>query len=510
VIAAIALIPVLVTPLPPLADLPNHLARFFIMNNLAADADLQKYYAVQWQLMSFQSSDLIMPPLAQLFGLENAARLYILATFAALIGGVLALHRALFGRIGLWPAAAFLLLYNFMFAWGLLSFLFAAGFALALFAGWIASAGHSGIVRNCAFALGALVVFICHFFAFAIYGVLVLTFELGRRNEARLGRRLAGAVATLILPSVLFLLAPHSHLPAVNFYGDLDDKIRAILSPVTMYLTTPDFVLAIAVILLAALARQRHLFVFAAAAHWPFAAILFCTVLMPSQLLSVWGADFRLPTITLLLLIGATDLAFRTRRQAALCAGLFAALMLVRIGFVTADWHRMAADIDEFRAATAVIDRGSAVVAVQSIEDRRLPPAASLFPYRHIAGYAVIDRGVFLPHLFAAATPLRFVGLGRELSSDTLAVLRKPEWQPADPAFAAAGAETRLQVAAVQDKVQQFELASSTIDWSHWPEHFQYLIDFDYGHPGNPVPALLTEVHRGSYFTIFRIHPPLP
>jgi hypothetical protein len=34
------------------------------------------------------------------------------------------------------------------------------------------------------------------------------------------------------------------------------------------------------------------------------------------------------------------------------------------------------------------------------------------------------------------------------------------------------------------------------------------LIDLDFGRQENPVPALLTEVRRGSYFTIYRIHPP--
>jgi hypothetical protein len=50
---------------------------------------------------------------------------------------------------------------------------------------------------------------------------------------------------------------------------------------------------------------------------------------------------------------------------------------------------------------------------------------------------------------------------------------------------------------------------TSRIDWSDWPENFDYVVDFHLGRPGNPVPALLTELARGSYFTIYRIHPPL-
>ena len=196
--------------------------------------------------------------------------------------------------------------------------------------------------------------------------------------------------------------------------------------------------------------------------------------------------------------------------QAAIFAGLFAVLMLVRVGTVTADWRGITADLSELRAAMATFDRGSRVVVVQTLYDHRDPPAPSLFHYRHLSAFAVIDRDVFLPHLFRTATPLRFISPGSTWTSDQLAVFRKPEYHPRSPAFAAADAKTIAEIEQVQDEIQKFEQAPSTIDWSDWPEQFDYLIDFDYGRPRNPVPALLTELYRGSYFSIFRIHAPEP
>src|SRR5690348_7736411 len=111
-VIAIVLFPLALVAIPPLADLPNHLARFYIINHLAEDADLQKYYVLHWRLLAFQSTDLVLPPLAQLVGLFAAAKIYIVATFLVLIAGTAALHRALFGSIGMWPAAAALVLYN--------------------------------------------------------------------------------------------------------------------------------------------------------------------------------------------------------------------------------------------------------------------------------------------------------------------------------------------------------------------------------------------------------------
>src|SRR5689334_4255159 len=80
---AAALFPVLSVDLPPLADLPNHLARAHIMASLGTDPDLQRHYAVEWHVLSFQSTDLILPSLVEWVGIEAAARIFIVATFVA-------------------------------------------------------------------------------------------------------------------------------------------------------------------------------------------------------------------------------------------------------------------------------------------------------------------------------------------------------------------------------------------------------------------------------------------
>jgi hypothetical protein len=511
-LAAAALFPVLSVGFPPLADLPNHLARVHIMDNLAADPDLARHYALQWQLLAFQSSDLILPPLAKLVGLEPAARIFIVATFAALLGGTFALHKVLFGRVGLWPALAFLLLYNFMFAWGLLSFLFTAGLALLLLAAWIHTAEREGVPRSAGFAFGALVLFFFHFLAFAFFAWAVLAFELWRwwRDRKQLVRRMILSGAVFIIPAALFLLAPRSTIPVLNAYGEVIDKVRAILSPFNMYFGWPDLLLAFCAFVLAVVCILTRMCQVAVPIRWPLLAVVAAALLMPNHLMSVWGSDFRLPTIALLLLIGATDVRWKKRWQAAVFAASVAALMLARVGTVTADWRRMAADIAELRAALTVLDRSSKVVVMESTLDGRDPPAASLYPYRHLAAFAVIDRNVFLPHLFSAATPLRFVSPGGNWTTEQLAVVRNPEWHPEKPAASAAEYKTKLAVRKVTQAIQEFDLATSTVDWTDWPERFDYLIDFDYGRGENPVPALLTELHRGSYFTIFRIHSPAP
>jgi hypothetical protein len=515
-LAAAALFPVLSVDFPPLADLPNHLARVHIMDGLATAPDLARHYAVEWQLLSFQSSDLILPPLAKLVGLEAAARIFIVATFATLLGGTFALHKVLFGRVGLWPAIAFLLLYNYMLGWGLVSFLFTAGLALILLAVWIHTAKQESMLRSAALAAAALAIFFCHLLAFAIFALAALAFELWRwrQNRAGFSRNMALCAAVFVTPGVLFLIAPRPTIPMLNAYGTFIDKFRAVLAPFNMYFGWLDWllaltalILAVVVLVLAAIGKFPRPFPVAAPLQWPLSALIVAAILMPNNLMSVWGTDFRLPTVVLLLLIAGTDLPFRTRKRAALFVACVGALLLVRVGTVTADWRRMDADISAFRAALDVIDRGSKVVVVQSFP-HDVPPAPNLYAYRHFAAFAVIDRDVFLPHLFSAATPLRFISPGGHWTTGQLAVVRDPEWHPGEVATSAEEYKLRMAVRNVTRAIQTFDLATSTVDWTDWPEQFDYLIVFDYGQFENPVPALLTELRRGSCFTIFRIRPP--
>src|SRR4051812_6937464 len=73
ILFGLALVPVFSFDVLPLGDMPNHLARAYILDNLDSDPLLQKFYAVHWELFSFQSTDLLLPLLARGFGLETGA-----------------------------------------------------------------------------------------------------------------------------------------------------------------------------------------------------------------------------------------------------------------------------------------------------------------------------------------------------------------------------------------------------------------------------------------------------
>ncbi|WP_395017171.1 hypothetical protein [Dongia sp.] len=506
----LALVPVFSFGILPLGDMPNHLARAFIMNALPSDPDLQKYYAIEWRFFSFQSTDLILPLLIKAFGLELGARLFIVATFALLIGGTVALHRAFFGRVGLWPAAAMLFLFSFPFALGQISFLLTTGLSLLLFAAWIASLARHGLVKVLLFSAASLALLLCHFFAFAAYALLVGA-HAGARwwrdpDRQRRGRDLAEAGAPFVLPVLVYLLSFTASIHGRSFYGDLAAKAVSVLAATITYGTWPDVVVTVAVIVGLWILHRRGLLSFAAGMRLPVLVLVVAAIAMPRMLQGVLGADLRIPCLLAFLLVAASDVAFRSRREMQIFCAAVIVLMTFRVATLIDQWRVFDADYREFRAAAATIERGSRVMVIpfdlgKSADRPRLP-------YWYLASLAVIDRSAFLPHLYTIATPLRFTdGRAADLVGPALAA-RPMDWQPASPAFAGTDAETVAQVGAVIQRMAPWDTITNPIDWSDWPEQYDILVDLDFGEKVNPVPALLTEVGRGAVFTLYRIHPP--
>lgn len=485
----------------PLGDVLNHAARVHVLNHLADDPVLQRYYSVHWDLFSFQSTDLLLPPLARWFGLDAAVRIFATATFALLMAGTVAVHRALFSRFALWPAGAFLFLYNFPMVSGQISFLFSTGLSLLLFAGWIATDRWRRGVRIPLFAVASFALMLCHFFAFAAYGLLIMVFTLARAGRAANWRQglgeLGAAGLPFVPPAISFLSSFGETIDGPTAYGGIANKLVALLVGVANYGYWPDFVIAIGIVAGLWWLIRRNGIAVARDMRLPVLVLLLAAIAMPNLLRGVFAADLRLPCLLCFLLVAVTEVRFEQRRHAvAFVAGILG-LLLLRVGTTYALWSDLEAGYREFRAADQVLPRGSRVVVT---------PA----PHWNISCFAVIDRQVFLPLLATTATPLAFTGEARSLYSDSLARSRIARWHPASPAFAAVDPATVKQVDEVAQQITEADGYSSTIDWSNWPERFDYLIDFHQGGPQNPVPRLLSEVARGSYFTIFRIHPPTP
>jgi hypothetical protein len=502
VLAAVALSPVFAVSVPPLVDYPNHLARMHILANWNADIALQRNYVIHWTLHPNMAMDLIVPLLARVMPIYMAGKVFVVASMLSVMGGTLALRKALVERVGLWPLLVFLVLYNAALSWGFLNFLFAAGLALGTFAGWIAMREGRRLPRFLLFPAAAFAIYVCHLFGLLIYGILVCGYEIWRwravpSSRGARFRELAAAGIQFILPAASFLFwvaGTRTGAAAVTNYGSLFAKFAALVSPITsdvLLVDTATVAYLVIVVVVCCAARAISL---APAIRLPALLLFLAALAMPNYLMGVWGTDLRLPTIVACLAIAGTRFGDGSGRLRTMLLGFGVLFVLIRAVAITNSWSAADRDFAEFRAEAAALPPGSRLIPLEDPADR---PAGEfsgyLTRYWHMAALAVIERSVFLPTLFsghtliAAAPDVAYIDtpVGIPIDRDDLRL-------DADPASARSPLGHR----------------STSYMWDYWigwPENFDYLLAIRFGNRGNPDPARLQPVAEGRIFDLYRI-----
>src|ERR1700733_8433147 len=133
-LTAIALVPILSGGVPCLGDYLNLLARIHILTNVGQSADLQRFYLRQWQPVPYYGMDIPVASLSHVMNIYTAGRAFIALCVLMPVIAAATLRYALHGRVGLTPALAFLVTYNYVLALGFLNYLFSACLAVMLFA----------------------------------------------------------------------------------------------------------------------------------------------------------------------------------------------------------------------------------------------------------------------------------------------------------------------------------------------------------------------------------------
>ncbi|MGH7121414.1 MAG: hypothetical protein ACREFP_20895, partial [Acetobacteraceae bacterium] len=310
---AAAVSPLLRVRVPALVDYPDHLARMWILARHGTIPALAANYQIHWRILPDLAMDLIVPPLSQVMPIDAAGRVFIGLTIVGLIGGTATLHRALHGRWAVWPLWSALFVYNAVLFWGFLNCLF--GIAVALFAlsGWMATRDWRPAFRIPLFSAAASVLFLLHLFAFGFYGLCVALYEIDRRIRQRQAV-VAGASSLLVvgaqfLPGLVLWYVSLRHAgPTLTRYGDLADKLHALMAPFTFgYIPAPfDLVVALLALTFLTWAIGTRALTLAAEFRRPLAVMAVVAMAMPNTLSGSWAADLRLPVALTFLLIAAS------------------------------------------------------------------------------------------------------------------------------------------------------------------------------------------------------------
>lgn len=432
-IAALLLLPLFLTEMPPLLDYPNHLARMAIIHGLPGDADLARIYGTNWHIVPNIGIDLAMPALMHVLPLFLAGKVFVALALLLPFVGVVALHRALFRTVSYWPLAAALVAYNRLFFTGFLNFLIGVGLALLGAALWRSLQDRTALRVGTAI-VAAIVIFFCHLIAVAFYGLLLLAIELARAWTVRrqFGRsdliRLALVAVPFVIPAIFYLRAPISGDAPAGGHGLIDAikhyywalaasppglKTYGLMGPFLTYdrlLDTGAMILVLAVLIAFAFGRRLRV---APALAGIIVLLLTAYPLVPFFLMQTAWVDQRLPILAGFLLFAGTLPLVGSARTARLMLFAFAAALVARTAEIAQVWAGHDGEVTDFRAVIAPVRPGDRVLVVQA--ERNADPNAMVNKpdsvrsmlrndsTMHLPALLVIEHKAFWPLLFTAA-----------------------------------------------------------------------------------------------------------
>ncbi len=179
----LAFVPLLYPPIPPLVDLPGHMGRFHVQMELAHSPFLQRYYEYHWALVGNLGVDLLIIPIAKLFGLELGTKLIIMCIPPLTVAGFLWVAREVHNRIP--PTTLFALPFalGHPFLFGFVNFALSMALAFLAFGLWL-RLGRLGKLRLrlLLFIPISFVVFTCHAFGWGALGLMCFSAEAVRRH----------------------------------------------------------------------------------------------------------------------------------------------------------------------------------------------------------------------------------------------------------------------------------------------------------------------------------------
>src|SRR5579872_3097854 len=194
----IAAVPLFVSRFPPLGDYPNHLARMYILAEYNKIPQFHAAYELDWAVLPNLAMDLLVPPLVGLVGIEVAGLFFIFTIFLATVTGALLINRMLYGYVSIGSLFSFCILYNGILDWGLMNFLFGMGLSLIGFGIYLIADKKGVFAKIVLSSCMSFIIFICHLYAFAVYGILILCYELVNFHQNSLVRNCYKNVRTLV------------------------------------------------------------------------------------------------------------------------------------------------------------------------------------------------------------------------------------------------------------------------------------------------------------------------
>lgn len=384
----LASLPALVAWAPQMTDYPSHLAGFKVMLDHGYDPFLTHYFLFNWEWTGNLGAELLMVPLAPVFGLEMSGRL-IVALIPFLTGlSIVAVAWSLRRRIGVGAILAFATIWSPSLLMGFLNYSLSLAMALFAFALWVRM--EESPWRRVVFVPISFVVWLCHVSGWGIMGVLVFGYEWTKRRDWRDWVPFTKPWP-LVFPLVPMLAGMGANSKvSYGRWGVLEYKWGILYKAMRSYdqvFDVASLCVVVAVIAFALFSRRID-----GRAGWAALILLAMTMLVPRQIFGGDYADYRLSTTALMVACLAID--WQVPRWGLVVASL---LFTSRIAMTTVIWYEDAQTARKMITALDHVPMGARVATAVAI-----PRAQWLFgPFEHFGSYAVVRRSAMENSNFA-------------------------------------------------------------------------------------------------------------
>ena len=400
-IVAASAIPLLWPDVPPLVDLPGHMARYKVQLESDRYPWFEQWYDFEWQLIGNLGIDLLIIPMSKLFGLELGVKLIVLAIPPMTVAGLLWIAHEVHGRV---PPTAFWALplaYGFPLQFGFINFALSMGFALLAVALWI-RLGRTGHLRLRAalFVPISCAIWVTHTFGWGVLGVLAYSAELFRQrdqghNYAVAAVRAGIACLALALPAGLMVMwRSGSHVT-----GRTTDWFNWEAKYQWMTMVLRDrwrlFDIASVASLLVVLGAAVYNATIGYSRNLAVSAIflLGVYVLLPRIVFGSAYADMRLaPFVIAIALLALRPKANISHATAATLAALSLTFFAVRIGSNTISFWLFDRDYDRELAALPAVPEGARLI---SFTAGNCGGRWAMTRLEHLPGMALVRRAAF-------------------------------------------------------------------------------------------------------------------
>jgi hypothetical protein len=501
-------LPVLCYSHPPFVDFPLHLARHYIESVLKENlyqehaTYIQQYYDFEWHPIPYLATNFFYLPFTQIMSVYSAAKLVTIIIILLWLLAPMVIYRVLWGHYSIWPLFSALVVYNANLTFGFENYVLSAPLAILAFGLWIGWAKQLSTTRLIVFTAIATILYFAHLVAFALFGLLVLSYETGRlvRNrEATLqsGSRLLLCGLPFVIGTLLFLFLVVRRLPlhsgSSTSFGTIQDRLLVFGSPVLEFGSQGTIVMSalniVVLIFVFFVGWREKGWLRIAPSMVPVVVVLgIIALVMPKVLFGAWFANFRIPVVFVVLLIGATCWVGVPRRAVKAFA-IFVGILLVTSVIVRLDsWKTHDREEREIISAFRKLNRGAKLL-VAEYPDFHEPL------HWHSASYAVIERQVFLSTIFPTSDltgrtslrpkpGIRHIDYPGPVPVNVLMLARSDANSTNNAAANAAAVDRRYP-------------------WSTWWQDYSDVLIFSRRSKGYPIPRLLEVIYKGSFFILY-------